>query len=206
LPIRTRDDLNYFLKQDLIANGMQRWKFDSRFRRPEVHYQRIMRRVEYYLATPGIISRILRAYFRFRLMRTSVSTGISIPPGVCGPGLSIAHYGSIVIHSKAKIGSFCRINSATNIGVSGGGVPTLGDYVYISPGAVIYGGIAIGDRVVIGANAVVGRDVPDGVTVGGVPAKIISPRDSRSAMPSFIPFPMGTLAEGADDGSELPHD
>jgi serine O-acetyltransferase len=187
--IRNRSDLTRYLREDLTANGVHRWHYGTRFRRPEVHYLRILRKVEYGLATPGLRSRVVRAYYRFMLMRLSVRTGISIPPGVCGPGLGIAHYGSIVIHSQARIGAYCRINSATNIGVSPAGVPVLGDYVYISPGAVLYGGITVGDRVVVGANAVVGRDVESGVTVAGAPARVISRRDSRSIMPAFVPYP-----------------
>lgn len=190
MTIRNRDDYREYLRADLTANGLERWTFDMRFRRPEVHYLRLMRKLEYLLASPGVIARIRRSAVRFEFMRASVSTGISIPPRVFGKGLGIAHYGSVVVHSRVRAGAFCRINSATNIGVGeGDGVPTLGDHVYISPGAVIYGGIQIGDRVVIGANAVVGRDVVDDVTVGGVPARVIAERNSRSIMPSFVPFP-----------------
>ncbi|MGI3781037.1 MAG: hypothetical protein ACRYG2_09685, partial [Janthinobacterium lividum] len=63
---------------------------------------------------------------------------------------------------------------------------------YIAPGAVLYGGITVGDRVVIGANAVVGRDVPDGVTVAGAPARVVSQKDSAAMMPSFVPVPRPT--------------
>lgn len=185
--IRTRADLAYFLREDLLANGVQRWRFDLRFRRPEIHYQRLLRQIEYCLATPGLLTRVVRGYLRFRLLRLSVRTGISIWPGVFGPGLSIAHYGSVVVHSQARVGAYCRINSATNIGATGSGVPVLGDRVYISPGAVIYGGITIGDRVVVGANAVVGRDVEPGVTVAGAPARVISRHDSSSVMPAWMP-------------------
>lgn len=189
MPITNRTDLRHYLTEDLRANGVDRWHFSLRFRRPEVLYQRILRRVEYCQATPGVLARVARCYLRFRLTRLSVRTGITIPPGVFGPGLSIAHYGSIVVHTRARVGAYCRINSATNIGMTRTGVPTLGDHVYVAPGAVLYGGITVGDRAVIGANAVVGRDVPAGVTVGGSPARVISSRDSASVMPDFVPVP-----------------
>lgn len=64
-------------------------------------------------------------------------TGISIPPNVFGRGLSIAHFGSIVVSDKAKVGRYCRIHSATNIGIYKEAAPKLGDFVYIGPGAVI---------------------------------------------------------------------
>jgi len=48
----------------------------------------------------------------------------------------------------------------------------------IGPGVKIFGGIYVGNNVAIGANAVVNADIPDNVTVGGIPAKIISNRSS----------------------------
>jgi len=55
----------------------------------------------------------------------------------------------------------------------------IGDNVYIGPGAKIFGAITIGDGVAIGANAVVHHDVSSGVTVGGVPARVISKKGSQ---------------------------
>ena len=43
----------------------------------------------------------------------------------------------------------------------------------ICAGAKVLGGITIGSNVIIGANAVVVHDVPDGSVVCGVPAKVI---------------------------------
>jgi len=104
--------------------------------------------------------------------------GFTIPRNVFGPGLSIAHWGSIVVHPDVRVGNNCRIHSAVNIGVFNGKSPTIGNNVYIAPGAKLFGGITIGDNVTIGANAVVNKDVPSNVTVGGIPAKIISKKDS----------------------------
>jgi serine O-acetyltransferase len=190
--ISTRADYERYLRDDLTAAGLSRWTFVQRFRRPEVHYLRVLRRVELLLAQPGKVARVQRSWYRWQLLRLSTRLGLTIPPNVFGPGLGIAHYGSIVVHSRAKVGAWCRINSATNIGLSPSGVPTIGDYCYIAPGAVIYGGVTIGDRVVIGANAVVGRDVPDGVTVAGAPARVVSQADSAVMMPDFVPVPRPT--------------
>ncbi|HBV85367.1 MAG TPA: serine O-acetyltransferase [Desulfosporosinus sp.] len=108
----------------------------------------------------------------------STNLGFTIPRHVFGPGLSIAHWGSIVVHPDVRVGKNCRIHSAVNIGVSNEKCPIIGDNVYIAPGAKLFGGIIIGDNVTIGANAVVNKDVPSNVTVGGIPAKIISENDS----------------------------
>jgi serine O-acetyltransferase len=190
--IATRSDYERYLRDDLTAAGITRWTVDQRFRRPEVQYLRILRQVEYLLAQRGRVARVRRSWARWQLLRYSTRLGLSIPPNVFGPGLGIAHYGSIVVNSRARVGAWCRINSATNIGLGPSGVPTIGDFCYIAPGAVVYGGITVGDRVVVGANAVVGRDVPDGVTVAGAPARVVSQSDSSAVMPDFVPVPRTT--------------
>jgi serine O-acetyltransferase len=125
--------------------------------------------------------------------------GISIPPGVFGRGLSIAHYGSIVVNDKARVGKYCRIHCATNIGESAGGAPTIGDYVYIGPGAVIYGGITLGNEIAVGANAVVGKGFIGPATLGGVPARVISSEGSQKVMPDWMPTPHPNPREGGND-------
>lgn len=187
--ITNRADYERYLRDDLVANGVPRWSLSQQLRRPEVHFLRTLRLVEYLLSQPGPVARARRSVARFRLLRLSTRLGLSIPPNVFGPGLGIAHYGSIVVNSKARVGAWCRINSATNIGLGPSGVPTIGDFCYIAPGAVVYGGITVGDRVVVGANAVVGRDVPDGVTVAGAPGRVVSQSDSSAIMPDFVPVP-----------------
>lgn len=47
----------------------------------------------------------------------------------------------------------------------------------IYKGAIVYGGIRVGDNAIIGANAVVNKPVPDNAVVAGVPARILRIRD-----------------------------
>lgn len=99
-----------------------------------------------------------------------------------GPGFYIGHFGTIVISPSAVIGGNCNISQGVTIGKTGrgerAGTPTIGDNVYIGPGAKLFGNIRIGDNVAIGANAVVTKDVEAGVSVAGVPAKVISDKGS----------------------------
>ncbi len=114
---------------------------------------------------------------------TEILTGIEIAPeATIGPGLYVGHFGGITVTPHAVIGRRCNLSQGVTIGVDGigerRGAPRIGDEVYIGPGAKVFGKITIGNGVAIGANAVVGTDVPHGVTVAGVPARVVSDRGS----------------------------
>jgi serine O-acetyltransferase len=94
-----------------------------------------------------------------------------------GRRLSIEHHGCIVIHGATIIGDDCLIRHGVTLGNTGSwdssGAPRIGSRVQIGAGAKVLGSITIGNDVIIGANAVVTRDVPDHAVVGGVPARTI---------------------------------
>jgi serine O-acetyltransferase len=113
-----------------------------------------------------------------------VATGISIPcTGDIGPGLHLPHGGLRVFHSAAIVGSDCCITHGVTLGISGTGArrgaPQIGNRVYIGANAVIVGRIVVGDDAVVGANSLVNRDVPPHTTVLGVPAVVVSQRGSE---------------------------
>jgi serine acetyltransferase/thymidylate kinase len=84
--------------------------------------------------------------------------------------IRMPHPYGIVIHSKARIGSGVTVMQQVTIGSKDPGenvAPVLEDDVYVGAGAKVLGGIRIGRGVVIGANAVVTRDVPSYCTVVG---------------------------------------
>lgn len=91
-----------------------------------------------------------------------------------GPGLRMVHPQSILVPPGAKIGANCSIYQEVTLGTGPApGVPTLGDNVMLFAGAKLLGGIAIGDDVHVGANAVVTKSVPDGATVAAPPSRAI---------------------------------
>ncbi|WP_283640772.1 serine O-acetyltransferase [Mesonia mobilis] len=73
------------------------------------------------------------------------------------------------------MGKNCMIGTQVTVGGKSGHfeVPVIGDNVYLATGAKILGPIKIGNNVIVGANAVVIKDVPDNCVVAGIPAKII---------------------------------
>lgn len=99
-------------------------------------------------------------------------TGIEIHPGATiGRRLVIDHGVGVVIGETAVVGDDCIIFH----GVTLGGLkfdpvkrhPTVGNKVLIGTGAKVLGPLKVGDGAMIGANAVVVRDVPAGATMVG---------------------------------------
>ena len=86
-----------------------------------------------------------------------------------GGGLYIQHGFATMIAAKS-IGENCWINQQVTVGYTGKGCPVIGNDVMITCGAKVLGDIAVGDGAVIGANAVVVKDVEPGAVMVGVPA------------------------------------
>lgn len=120
--------------------------------------------------------KLLPEMLKFRTMRRY---GCEIAPyAQIGEGLFIPHSIGIVIGHEVVIGNNCEIFQNVTIGSNrkeknGRFMPIIGNNVSIGSGAVVVGGITIGDNVCIGANSYVDKDVPSNVIVAGCPAKII---------------------------------
>ena len=76
---------------------------------------------------------------------------------------------TVTVGHDARIGSSCVLNPGAHIS---GGV-SIGDRVLIGTGAVVLEGRSVGSDATVGAGAVVTRDVPEGATVVGVPARAL---------------------------------
>jgi serine O-acetyltransferase len=186
--IRSKTDYKRFLNQDKKALGIKPNGFGGKVistLSPNLiwKFQKTMRKLEYYTNCKNKgINKLYIFYLKYKFKKISVKLGFSIPINVFGPGLSIVHYGTIVINRNTKIGSNCRMHACVNIGASGGekAAPQIGDNVYIAPGAKIYGDIKIGSNIAIGANAVVNKSCEqENVALAGVPAKPIGSVDIK---------------------------
>ena len=182
--IQSKQDLTRYLRQDQIALGKGRQRRPALFGDEVWRFQRLMRRTEYMVnCAKGPAGKALSALYRLRYHRFCVKLGFHLPLNVFDEGLSIAHYGALVVNTRAKIGKNCRVHAMVVIGATNGdpASPIIGDNVYIGSGAKIVGDIHIADGVAIGANAVVVKSIDEpNTTWGGVPARKISDRGSRS--------------------------
>ncbi|WP_084020576.1 serine O-acetyltransferase [Cryobacterium arcticum] len=181
--IKTKQDYLEFLAADARSLG-RRPTLRTRLRDDVFRFQRSLRLVEYLTNTGAPKPQLMLARWIFR--RQSIRLGFSIPVNVFGPGLAIAHYGTIVINSHTRIGANCRIHVGVNIGTSAGfadACPVIGDNCYIGPGVKIFGPIEIGPETAIGANAVVTKSFPEGHgTLAGVPARQISAKTTETLL------------------------
>ncbi|RQD68820.1 MAG: serine O-acetyltransferase [Tindallia sp. MSAO_Bac2] len=125
---------------------------------------------------------------RFLLLARIVSnlgrflTGIEIHPGaVIGKRLFIDHGMGIVIGETAEVGDDVTLFHGVTLGGTGKDKgkrhPTVGNNVTIGAGAKILGPITLEDHSKVGANAVVVKNLPEGCTAVGIPARVIHPED-----------------------------
>lgn len=132
-----------------------------------------------YTVRPALLRKFCSLIYHVLYKLVQILTGIELPCEVpIGRGFVIEHSGSIVVSGFARFGDNCRIRTGVVIGLSRVDdpcAPQFGNDVDIGTGAKILGNIRIGNHVLIGANAVVLKDVPDNSIAVGVPA-VIKPR------------------------------
>ncbi len=190
--IKTKSELQYYLKQDAVADNY-------RGRYPQLmgswpnliwKYKVALRKAEYYrnIETKSFLDKAFGAFWLLRYTKLGIKLGFTIPLNVVEEGLSLPHYGTIIINANCHIGKNCRIMADVVVGSTNGVniAATIGNNVYIGAGAKIIGDIVIGDDVCIGANAVVTRTVESSITVGGIPAKKVSDRNSWSNINNML--------------------
>lgn len=180
-------------------------------------------RWEVMLCYPGfhaiVLHRFANALWRRRLyfVARCVSqlsrflTGVEIHPGATiGRRFVIDHGQGVVIGETSHVGDDVTIYQTVTLGgvapsidaraqVSVKRHPTIEDNVIIGSGAQILGPITIGAGARVGANSVVTRTVPPGVTAVGIPAHVV-PANEDGTAPRFRAY--GTTAGGCPDPVE----
>lgn len=170
--ITSKAEYRRYICADIAAYGLTRVSPYNWLRIDQLRFQLRLRRLEY-LTNCQPWRLLSRAVLEVMNHNLAVRLGVTIPKNVFGPGLCLVHRGTVVVNPDAKVGANCRIHPSTSIG-DYNGAPTLGENVYIGPGAKLYGPITIGDNVAIGANAVVNNSFPSNCTIGGIPARKLS--------------------------------
>lgn len=179
--IASFDDYQRFLQSDRKAMRIENelCPFANPF---EIDYEiwrfiKALRRCEYYYLPEhrGLLWKVRKWWAATVFKKRSIRMGFTIMPYTFGPGLRIAHRGTIVVHGACRIGANCTINAGVNIGTKAGcvaEVPIIGDNVYIGPGAKIFGRITVANGCAIGANAVVCKDaLEENSVLVGIPAR-----------------------------------
>ena len=143
-------------------------------------YFRLLRHYEYHLNNKEKWRHKLPYYYyKIRRNHKRMKANIYVAPNTLDPGVKYVHPGFLRIDEWVSIGSNCTIlpnvlfgkrksfDNPQDVHIN------VGDNVYISTNVTILGPLSIRNNVIIGAGAVVTKDVPDNAVVVGVPAKII---------------------------------
>jgi serine O-acetyltransferase len=168
---RLHEDLDAAIERDPAVDS----RLEMALASPGLHAIWVHRLTHRMWAQPGgrLAARLLSQLAR-------ALTGVEIHPGAqIGRRFFIDHGMGVVIGETAEIGDDVLMYHAVTLG--GRSMehvkrhPTIGNNVTIGAGARILGPVRIGDRVQIGANTVVVRDIPAGAVATGVPAKVRFP-------------------------------
>ena len=176
---------------DLVRSDIERY-FNTGFRKAQAKINKPLIIFESFVFKAGfhatLLYRISHFFYRLRLswiawfiQRISVTlTGAEIEYNVeIGKGLLIAHPVGIVLGRGSRIGKNFTVYQNVTLGARHTDperifqFPVIEENVTIYAGAVIAGGVRIGSKVTVGANAVVLTDVPAGAVAVGVPARIL---------------------------------
>lgn len=174
--ILNKSMLREYLQEDRKINSNGTRKYPRLFGDDVWKYLISLRKFEYCLNCKGTFySFLLKSIWSYFHYYYGIRCSFSIAPNTLGKGVRLAHRGTIVINSNAKVGDYSVIHVCVNIGANRGSAkaPILGKKVYVGPGAKIFGDITIADGVMIGANAVVNKSITSANSVAvGVPARI----------------------------------
>jgi serine O-acetyltransferase len=172
----TYSELISSLSADMIANG--RKVSISNFMSGYVFYPGIrvcaQYRIAKYLNNKNLLFKLMSKII-WRRMVSQSGCHLSMLANI-GPGMSLPHPIGIVVGEGVNIGPRARLYQNVTIGKMNSGYPTLGSDCVAHPGAVIAGGIEIGDHCTIGALSYVSKSATAGSLLVGSPAREIPSR------------------------------
>ena len=171
-------ELRYYIRKDLKwVNGHPWRSFFSRYLFEAGFKFSVWLRITRFLYLKGKRAFPLFVFARmiYKHLEYKYSFDISYKAQI-GPGLTIAHYGYIIVTSNTVLGVNCSLKPGVVFGkklTSQTDGAVIGNNVEFGVGSKVVGDVSIGSNVIVGANAVITKDVPDNCVVAGVPARVI---------------------------------
>ena len=166
------------MARTVILSGPEKWLQPKVEHYSHEKYWKMRERVVNYHG--GFFEKILCTWYLFRIKRMDAFNNASMGTHL-GYGARFAEpphlpHGlkGIILSHEAVIGRNCTILHQVTIGGGKGGAPVIGDDVEIGAGAMLIGGIHIGNHVKIGTNCVIAEDIPDNCTVVMTHPRILS--------------------------------
>lgn len=185
--ITSKKHLEFYILADRMMNtGSFKLSIGQRIKSlfgmtPILSFLKELRKVEYWdyrlsHSTPPqhIIYLIFRSIHKMRHSKLGRKCGFTIYPGVVDYGMSIPHWGTIVVGPRNRIGRYALFHTSVCIP---GGNRTIGDFLYMSAGSKITGkDITLGDCITVASNSVCTKTVEESnVLLAGMPAMVKAP-------------------------------
>lgn len=165
------------------TDDVEKWigRFDTSLDRPVPDAYAIWEKAQQHLADGNFAAAARCQNLNYVLHNSFVPNSLKM-----GPDVRFGYGGiGLVIHETAEIGRGVAIGANVTLGGKSGGkrrttadgqskyAPLIEDFAYIATGAKVLGGVTVGAMSIVGANAVVDKDVPPLSIVAGAPARII---------------------------------
>ena len=183
--IKDRKQLREWIERDRLAYPLHSSPLKDRFFNSGYKITRRLRMCQYYDGRKYCA--FLHLMWRYLYRKKASKAGFDVPSHIeVGPGFAVFHPRGILINSRVKIGENFSIHGGTKIGLtSKNEIPSIGNNVQIGINVTIVGNVHISDGAIIGAGAVVVKDVPENAIVAGNPAKVIRIQDQINPNKSF---------------------
>jgi serine O-acetyltransferase len=136
--------------------------------------------------------------YRVLYFLVEVLAGITLPYTTkLGRRVRVWHHSGMILHARS-IGDDVHIRHNTTFGVAHRGdnraIPVIEDRVDLGCGVCVLGAVTVGHDSVVGANAVVVKDVPPWSVAVGLPAKVVKSRRPAEPSAAAEPAPERTQA------------
>lgn len=171
--IDTKKELRFYIMADMMMNSgcfkKSPFKLLKEFFVPDytMDFLKSMRKTSYYSHKSGLLNKLMYVINKMRFKRLGMQLGWSIDCNAFGYGLSLPHYGTIVV-GENKIGNYAVLQTCTCVS---GNQKTIGNGLYMATGAKITAKVVLGDNVSLAANSVCTKSFEEGnVLLAGVPA------------------------------------